>query len=60
MEVGKTDIPILLEKNTETLVSLKWLRGANRYNNGATRYKSKYAFRRVICRAKEKSRGSIQ
>jgi hypothetical protein len=31
-----------------TFVSLKWLRGANRYNNGATRYGRKYHLRLIM------------
>jgi len=58
MNVRKADMPILLESKTETMVSLKWFRGANRYNNGATRYKGMYAFRLAIGRAKQRSLGS--
>jgi len=38
----------------ETPVDLKWYRGANRYNNGATRYGRKYQFRYLIALCKQK------
>lgn len=37
----------------EVLVSLKWYRGASRYNNGCTRYGKKYYLRLVMQWAKE-------
>ena len=39
---------------TNQVVDLKWYRGANRYNNGATRYGKKYQFRHIISSLKEK------
>lgn len=41
---------ILIEglSDEATPVSLKWLRGANRYNNGATRYGRKYHLRLIM------------
>ncbi|MDB5206744.1 MAG: hypothetical protein JWR72_1819 [Flavisolibacter sp.] len=39
---------------TNDLISLKWYRGANRYNNGATRYGRKYEFRYIISSVKQK------
>ncbi|BAV07482.1 hypothetical protein FLA_3508 [Filimonas lacunae] len=38
----------------EVMVSLKWMRGASRYNNGATRYGRKYHLRLVLGREKER------
>jgi len=38
---------------TNEPVDLKWRRGANRYNNGATRYGKKYLLRVIIARNKE-------
>ncbi len=37
----------------EIVVTLKWFRGAGRYNNGATIYKQKYNLRLILSRAKE-------
>ena len=39
---------------TNQFIDLKWERGANRYNNGATRYGKKYQFRHIISSLKEK------
>jgi len=33
---------------TNDFIDLKWYRGANRYNNGATRYGRKYQFRYLM------------
>ena len=41
--------------NEEHFVSLKWYRGASRYNNGATIYGNKYLLRLLIGRSKTKS-----
>ena len=38
----------------DVLVSLKWLRGASRYNNGATKYKRKHLFRYLINKKPDK------
>jgi len=35
-------------KGEDFLITLKWYRGSNRYNNGATRYKRKYLMRWII------------
>ena len=53
MDVKKKNITISLIQGDQTLVSLKWLRGSNRYNNGSTRYNGKYKFRYLIGRAKQ-------
>jgi len=34
-------------------VSLKWFRGASRYNNGATRYGKKYLLRYIMSSLKQ-------
>ena len=47
LKIHEDIIPIHLPEG-ETLASLKWLRGANRYNNGATKYGNKYFFRLVM------------
>ena len=36
-------------------VNLKWVRGASRWNNGATRYGRSYRFHWFIATAKERS-----
>ena len=48
MKTKSNNIPIEGLINGTDLVSLKWLRGANRYNNGATRYGSKYQLRLIM------------
>jgi hypothetical protein len=48
MKTKSNNIPIEGLANGTELVSLKWLRGANRYNNGATRYGSKYQLRLIM------------
>lgn len=55
MDVKRTNISIALEQGDRTLVSLKWLRGANRYNNGSTLYSGKYQFRYLIGSAKQRA-----
>lgn len=45
MDINRENILIEYMKDETTLVSLKWLRGANRYNNGATIYGKKYLLR---------------
>ena len=47
MDIKSNKIPI--EGLPEaTSVSLKWMRGANRYNNGATKYGKKYQLRLLM------------
>jgi hypothetical protein len=46
--------------NNETLVSLKWLRGASRYNNGGTIHENKYVLRLIISRANENKKQKIK
>jgi len=51
MDVNRQDIKLTM--NGEDLqVNLKWFRGANRYNNGCTRYGRKYHLRLVMGWAK--------
>lgn len=49
-EIFNIEIKINSEK---ILVSLKWLRGASRYNNGGTVYKDKYRLRIIFGRIKD-------
>ena len=55
MNINKTDKIISVGSEQSYSVNLRWFRGANRYNNGATRYKGKYKFRLFIGRAKQQS-----
>ena len=48
MDTKSYNIPIEGSSKDITLVSLKWMRGANRYNNGSTRYGRKYYLRLVM------------
>jgi hypothetical protein len=59
MDVKRTNIAISLVEGDRTPVSLKWLRGANRYNNGSTLYNGKYQFRYLIGRAKQNQFNNI-
>ena len=43
-----------------TPVTLKWYRGANRYNNGATRYGRQYQFRYLIGLRKEQMKHRLE
>ncbi len=45
-------IPITYLNDEAIHVSLKWYRGASRYNNGATKYGNKYLLRLLIGRSK--------
>jgi hypothetical protein len=38
---------------TDEPINLKWVRGASRYNNGATIYGKKYLFRYILSSLKE-------
>jgi hypothetical protein len=38
---------------TDEPINLKWMRGASRYNNGATIYGKKYWFRYILSGLKE-------
>jgi hypothetical protein len=51
MDINKRDIIVRI-KEEDTLVSLKWYRGASRYNNGAKKYKNKYKMRLILNKAK--------
>jgi hypothetical protein len=59
MKIHEQNIRISYLNNEEKIVSLKWLRGASRYNNGATIYGKKYFFRFVMSRAKNKNQLSL-
>ena len=48
MDIHTANISIEYYEGKTTMVSLKWLRGGNRYNNGATRYLHKYRIRLVM------------
>jgi hypothetical protein len=48
LKTKSNNIPIEGLSDRTELVSLKWLRGANRYNNGTTRYGSKYRLRLIM------------
>jgi hypothetical protein len=52
MDTNKADIKVRIIED-ECLISLRWYRGASRYNNGATRFGNKYIMRFIIARAKE-------
>jgi hypothetical protein len=51
MDVNRQNIKVAIN-DEDSMVSLKWLRGASRYNNGSTRYGRKYYLRLVIGSAK--------
>jgi len=44
---------ICIDADKKIFVSLKWYRGASRYNNGATIYGKKYFIRLVMSWAKK-------
>jgi len=51
MDIDRQDIKLTMN-GEDLLVNLKWFRGANRYNNGCTRYGRKYHLRLVMGWAK--------
>lgn len=53
MDINKKKLEVQLNNGDKFLANLRWFRGANRYNNGATHYKDKYHFRFIIGRAKQ-------
>ena len=53
MDINKSDTEIT-DASQLYQVSLKWFRGANRYNNGATKYGKKYNLRYIIHCAKDR------
>jgi hypothetical protein len=59
MNIHVQNIQINLNNN-DTLVSLKWLRGASRYNNGGTIHENKYVFRLIISRVNENKKQKIK
>ena len=56
MNIHEDNIPVKYLNDEEVLVSLKWLRGASRYNNGATMYGKKYSLRLFLTRAQDKKK----
>ena len=50
MDINERDTEIMYG-DKPMMVSLKWFRGASRYNNGATKYGKKYDFRFIMHRA---------
>jgi hypothetical protein len=57
LDVYDPSHPIGFPVGETTYVSLKWLRGASRYNNGATRFNDKYRIRLIMGWAADKKRG---
>ena len=53
MDINKKSIQVHLNSEDIRFVDLRWFRGANRYNNGATRYKGRHQFRFVIGKSKQ-------
>jgi hypothetical protein len=51
MDVNRRYIKVTIN-DEDSLVDLKWFRGASRYNNGCTRFGRKYLLRLVIGRAR--------
>jgi hypothetical protein len=58
MDIHKKNITVRIS-GENVLVSLKWYRGANRYNNGPTRYKNKYRLRLILSRATDFAKNMI-
>jgi len=54
MNVNIANIPISLDNGKVVYRSLRWFRGASRYNNGGTIHGGKYRFRLLIGRAKQR------
>jgi hypothetical protein len=54
MDIHRENIKVTMA-DEDVWVSLKWFRGASRYNNGCTRYGRKYYLRLVIGWAKIKA-----
>ncbi len=48
MDINKSDIQIIVADGQRAFVSVKWYRGASRYNNGATKYGRKYQCRVIM------------
>lgn len=58
LDIYKKNIPVNINGEV-VMVSLKWYRGANRWNNGATRYGRKYLLRLIIGRSKANNRSAF-
>jgi hypothetical protein len=54
MNVNLTNILVSLGDGEKTYVSLRWFRGASRYNNGGTNHQGKHKLRLLLGRIKEK------
>lgn len=54
MNVNIANIPVSLRNGEATYVSLRWFRGASRYNNGGTNHKGKHLMRLLLGRAKQR------
>jgi hypothetical protein len=53
MNVNIANIPVSLGDGKKTYVSLRWFRGASRYNNGGTNHKRKHQMRLILGRVKQ-------
>jgi|GEM_PF-3323325 hypothetical protein len=53
MNVNIANILVSLGNGKETYVSLRWFRGASRYNNGGTNHKGKHQMRLILGRVKQ-------
>jgi hypothetical protein len=54
MNVNIANIPVSFGNGENTYVTLRWFRGASRYNNGGTNHKGRYLMRLVLGRVKQK------
>jgi len=59
MNINKRDIEIKYG-DVPMMDSLKWFRGASRYNNGATKYGKKYNLRFIMHRVVDRKLKSMQ
>jgi hypothetical protein len=54
MNVNIANIPVSLGNGENVYVSLRWFRGASRYNNGGTIHKGMHQMRLIFGRVKHK------
>jgi hypothetical protein len=54
MDVNIANIPVSLGNGENVYVSLRWFRGASRYNNGGTIHKGMHQMRLIFGRVKQK------
>ena len=54
MDVNIANIPVSLGNGENVYVSLRWFRGASRYNNGGTIHKGVHQMRLILGRVKHK------